>query len=324
MIHSVNGFSIRGVACAVPRTIIFNDIHRELADVIKMTGVRERRVAPANDNTSITRFAVEAAQPLLGRLGWGRDVDAVICVTQTPDRRAPSTACLIQHALGLFPSVAAFDVNLGCSGFTYGLWLMARLLGEGQRGLLVTGDLTRRYVDFDDRATGHLFGDCVAVTAVDRATIPAPAVFVLGTDGGGADSLTIPATAPIVPVHYTRLRMVGPVVFQFTLEKVPQMYRSLYEPPTQQPDHVLLHQANAMIVKQLSKRMPSERGAPCNIERWGNTSSSSIPLLMHEALGHSLRTERLRLGLFGYGIGLSWAGIDLHAGPNVESLLVEV
>jgi len=322
MIHVVEGLDIRGIVAAVPQQVAKNLLIKSAADVVRMIGVHERRVADRDQH--LQDFARPAARHLLQQLGWGSDVDVLIVVTQTPSQKAPAEACRLQHALKLFTSCAAFDINLGCSGFTYGLWVMGRLLGRGQRGLLVTGDLTRQYIDLSDRVTGYLFGDCVAVTAVERHALSGTddAHFILGTDGSSASKLEIPVSPPV-------LRMDGAAVFQFTLRQVPAMYQSLF-PATGDlgannvPDIVLLHQANAMIVKHLGQRMPAERGTPCNIERWGNTSSSSIPLLICDVLAHSLRTERLRVGMFGYGIGLSWAGVDMRLGPIKTLEILEV
>lgn len=323
----LDGRDIRGIVCAVPENVVTNDdmVQRGWFDaptvktVGEGVGVKERRWAIPTH--SVVDYAHVAAKELLDALNW-KDIDAMVFVTQTPDRPAPPTGILLQQKLGVGVQCAAFDVNLGCSGYPYGLYLLGSMLRKGQRGLLIAGDLCSRYLDKADRTTALLFGDCISATAieyVDQPRIGNGWSFLLGSDGSGAGHLRIEREHR--PDCTSTLRMDGPTVFGFTLERVPQIYRELVG-NFSQPEKVLLHQANKMIVKHIARKLAYP--AISNLELRGNTSAASIPLLMCDNLGYELMNRRIYLGLLGYGIGWSWAGALLNVGPLVTTKVVEL
>lgn len=331
---TVTGSRIAGVVSCVPGRVVDNaPFHARFgdkaADIEKMTGVRARRWS--DEATTTADLCQRAAETLLDRLGWERNsVDALFFVTQTPDYRLPATACVLQGRLGLGRQVLAFDVNLGCSGYPYGLWLAMTTVASGaaRRALLLVGDTITKTVDADDRSTAMLFGDAGTATAIE-VDADGTARFILGTDGTGERQLIIAEGAyrqapasPLVPEaagpKVDALYMDGGAIFNFTLATVPPLVAGTLERGggVDGFDAFLFHQANAFMLRHLAKKskLPVDR-VPVNIDRYGNTSSATIPLLMTDDLGERLRTGPMRLALFGFGVGFSWGSADLTVGP---------
>ena len=197
----VNQVRIAGIASAVPeRTLTLEDDarifgHTEIERISQNIGVRSRHVVDGTTCTSDLCYA--AATRLLDQLQWDRgSIEALIVVTQTPDYFMPATACVLQRRLELPTSCAAFDVNQGCAGYIYGLWLAAQLVRGGcRRLLLLVGDTISRVISPRDRTVTSLFGDAGTATALEYAEDARPMYFELGTDGGGRDCLIVPAGA---------------------------------------------------------------------------------------------------------------------------------
>jgi 3-oxoacyl-[acyl-carrier-protein] synthase III len=329
---SVSGSRVAGVVSCLPSRVVDNSRFVErfgdkALEIERMTGVRERRWTGANETTA--DLCQRAADVLLNGLRWQRDsVDALFFVSQTPDYRLPATACALQDRLGLSKHIIAFDVNLGCSGYLYGLWLAMTTVASGgaRRALLLVGDTITKTVDPNDRSTAMLFGDAGTATAVE-IDANGQARFILGTDGSGERQLIIAEGAyrgsladPSGPsgAKADALYMDGGAIFNFTLATVPPLVGATLKQGggEEQFDAFLFHQANAFMLKHLSKksRLPSEK-IPINIERFGNTSSATIPLLMSTNLADTLREKTMRLGMFGFGVGFSWGSADLEVGP---------
>lgn len=330
------GGRIAGVVSCVPTHVRRNEeFHATfgesaVADVVKMIGVQTRR--QVQGETTTRDLCRAAAQRLLAGLEWAPDsVDALIFVSQTPDFRLPATACALQSDLGIGTSCIAFDVNLGCSGYPYALWLGMTMLqtGAARRVLLAVGDTVSRIVDPADRATALLFGDAGTATALEADDTAATAHFVLGTDGRGATNLIVPSGGfrdhsksgdPRLDGRSAcALYMDGGEIFNFTLRAVPPLVARTIELGAADGavhDFHLFHQANQFMLKHLIKKAKlAPEQAPLNIEEFGNTSCASIPLLMTTRLQAELRDSKKRLGLFGFGVGYSWASASLDVGP---------
>jgi 3-oxoacyl-[acyl-carrier-protein] synthase-3 len=350
MAYWVPGAAVRGVACAVPRRRLtvadagatFGD--EEVQSVVKMTGVGERRVA--DETTCASDLCVAAGERLLEELDWAPDsVEALLFVSQTPDYVLPATACTMQERLGLSHGVAAWDVNLGCSGYVYGLWqAMSMIRAAGMsRVLLAAGDTCTKFCAPGDRSTALLFGDAASMTALE-ADERGGAHFAVGTDGGGAENLIIPAggfrkqcspeTLPrqedaegILRSEHD-LHMQGMEIFNFTIRRVPPMLGDVLDSAGWEPEELtaaLFHQANLFIIDHLRKKLRLTREqVPTSIEEFGNTSCASIPLTWTERLGAGEGEEPRRLAMAGFGVGYSWAAAALEAGPCVMPDLVEI
>lgn len=304
--------------------------------VAKATGIATRRLAGSGQCTS--DLVEAAAGDLLAGLGWDAStVDLLIVVTQTPDHLLPATACLLQQRLGLGRHCAAFDVGLGCSGYVYGLWLAGALLAAlpaGARALVLAGDTTSRLVDRHDRTVAPLFGDAGTATALVRDATAGPMAFDLGSDGTGAPYLMVAgggmrhphgADADAGP----RLAMDGTQVFAFTLREVPGSIAAtlaLAGWTIGEVDHVVLHQANAQMIRHLGQRIGARpEQIVLALAEVGNTSSASIPLALTTALAGTLTAplfdrplsdrRPVRLLLSGFGVGWSWGTVALTCPP---------
>lgn len=303
--------------------------------VVAMTGVERRRMAPLGMCAS--DLCADAASRLMDDIGWEREsIQALVFVTQTPDYILPATACVLQARLGLSNNCACFDVNMGCSGYVYGLWLASSLLAGGMdRVLLLVGDTPSRIVSEEDRSVAFLFGDCGSATLLERCE--AKSIFVLGTDGGGADHLIIragqarqrltPDLCRRVEAESGNLRsaqelyMNGSEVMAFTLREVPPLFERLLQVASVDRDSidaVVLHQANQFLLDNLARKINiDKKRVPSSMRTYGNTSCASIPVTIVSCLRERLMAAPLRLAMMGFGVGWSWAGCIGEFGPIV-------
>jgi 3-oxoacyl-[acyl-carrier-protein] synthase-3 len=340
---TVSDVAVAGVVSAIPKRIVRNEFFEaqyskeDIANVVKMIGVSERRWVNSGETTA--DLCLLAARDLMAGLGWAADdIGILVFVSQTPDYALPATACVLHGKLGLGPRCASFDVNLGCSGYVYGLWLVSQLMrgSSAQRALLLVGD-TSYYNDTSDRATAMVFGDAGTATAVERRGGTGDWHFVLGSDGSGAKNLIVPksGTRQEIPddermagKNPSMLFMDGSEIFNFTLRSIPPLGEALFDSSGVTSDAFgafLFHQANTFMIKHLTKKMklPPDK-VPMNMDRFGNTSSASIPLLMCDVLGERLHAESMRLAMFGFGVGYSWAAADIPCGPLGVARIVEL
>jgi 3-oxoacyl-[acyl-carrier-protein] synthase-3 len=321
--------SIGPIAIHLPEKVEDNDYFAatypkwDMKLIYAKTGVRERHIAKSGECAS--DLGVAAAKKLFADHQIDpSSIDFLLFCTQTPDYILPTTACLIQDRLGLPTSVGALDFNLGCSGFVYGLSLADGLIRSeaAKRVLLITAETYSKYIDPTDRSLRTIFGDGAAATLIDAADTPSLGPFVFGTDGSGADTLIVteggarPKEDAIQPRKRKRwpssLYMDGPELVKFTLEVVPEMMEKVLANAKWTRDDVdmyLVHQATTFMLNHLRDRMNLSREiTPEALECYGNTVSSTIPILIHDLR----RSGRLQPGkrtlLVGFGVGLSWAG----------------
>lgn len=332
----LHGIEIAGVVSCLPEAVqdeadlaarFGADFARR---VVAATGIAARPVVPHGVCTS--DLAQAAAGRLLTALDWSPDnLDLCLLVTQTGDQPLPATAALLHRRLSLGKHCAAFDLNLGCSGYVYGLWTAAALLRAmpgARRGLLLAGDTTAQLCDPEDRAVAPLFGDAAAATALVTGAEPgpgaeangaAPWVFRLGSDGTGAPYLAVEGGGRRRPEAPARLFMDGTQVFAFTLREVPDAIRATLDDAgwsVASVESFVLHQANAQMLRHLGGKLGARpEQVPIDLARSGNTSSASVPLVLTGALAPALRSGRRRLVLAGFGVGWSWATVALEAGP---------
>ncbi len=346
----VNGVRIAGIEAAVPTQrvryldTVSEEARRDAEKACALTGVYEQRIAPWPLTTA--DLCIAAAETLLKKLDWAPEtVDAIVFVTQGGDYPLPATACLMQHRLGLPTSAAAFDVNLGCSGYTYGIWLVGQLLAGSASGraLLLVGDISSRTIYGGDRSTGPLFGDAGSATALERSPDATPIYAVTGTDGKGGKHISITgggARSPFLPAlrrepdeneamfKSGHLHLEGPEVFSFTLRAVPKLLGDILAHAGNTLDDIdmcVMHQANQFILEHLRKKtkVPADKFL-VDMRDFGNTSSASIPLAICHSMGGALAERRHRLLLAGFGVGWSWAAIIADIGPIPRPGLTEI
>lgn len=321
--------SIGPIAVHFPETVEDNaDLGAEFPDwnmkeIYAKTGIRSRRIARADECSS--DLGVAAAEKLFEEHDIDRaSIDFLLFCTQTPDYPLPTTACLVQDRLGLPTSIGALDFNLGCSGFVYGLSLAEGLIRSGAAGrvLLITAETYSKYIAPTDRSLRTIFSDGAAATLVDAAGEPSLEHFVFGTDGRGADSLMVTQGGHRLPEQAlkprkrrrwsSRLYMDGPELVKFTLEVVPPAVEQILadaELTRGEVDLYLMHQATLHMILHLRERLKldAER-VPVELEEYGNTVGSTIPILMHGLRKCGRLEPGKRSMLIGFGVGFSWAG----------------
>jgi len=341
----VENVRIRSIVTAVPRTVRtvdefvtqFGAEWRER--FVRATGVESFHVV--EDSQTASDLALHAAERALETCGWAKDsVDALIFVSQTPDYIMPATACVLQNRLQLSQSVLAFDVNLGCSGFPYGLFVAASLcrMPHIRRVLFLGGDTLSKIVSPLDQSTAALFGDAGFAVAVECDPDSAERwTCLFKTDGSGAQHIIVPAGGAkqrfaaterqVIGEGISRspydLVMNGPDVFSFTINEVPQAITELMQAAGVTPetvDALVLHQANKFILKQIASATGFKMAkVPISLDRYGNTSVATIPLTLCDkfAVSGESNTTPQSLVLAGFGIGLSWTVFHLHLDPSV-------
>ncbi|GIU32416.1 ketoacyl-ACP synthase III [Shewanella sp. MBTL60-007] len=315
---TISNVSIKGIATTVPSSKVTNsDLgslygEKEIAKLISSVGVNARRVA--DTNTTSADLCYDAAVNLINELKWAPEsIGAIIFVSQTGEYQLPATACILQNRLGLPVSSIAYDVNLGCSGYTYGLFLASSLVQTGiKRVLLLVGDTISKLVKPGDRSTELLFGDAGTATGLEFETGPV-IHFELGSDGSGAEHIIARKPQPQVDsirgLQSAFLEMNGGEVFTFTLKRVPLLVNGFLETlelTSKDIDSCVYHQANHFMIKHLSKKSKFEpTQVPVSITEFGNTSCASIPL----TLCTQELISRNRMLLVGFGVGLSWGAV---------------
>lgn len=319
---------VLGTGSYLPERIVSN---REVAESLgitpstieRLTGIRERRWAAEGQASS--DLAVEASRQAFQAAGCGAgDVDAIIVSTTSPDSAFPSTACIVQRELGC-RGVAAFDVSASCSGFLYGLSMANAMILSGQANtcLVVAAEVKSRFLDPTDAATAVLFGDgagAVVVRSEDAQGSNGRGVLGirLHSDGSKHDLIRMPAGGSRVPssaetvAHHDHvLRMQGAPLFRIAVRRVEQAVQDILKEFGVRIDElsqVVLHQANGRILSNVADRLgvPADRLTSV-IDRYGNTSSASVPIALDAAVraGNIRADDMVLLGSFGGG--LTWA-----------------
>ena len=308
--------SITGLGCKVPDRIVTNDEIARLVDtsdewIIERTGIRERRMAAESE--ALSDIALPACRDALAQAGLeGKDIDLLIVATVTPDMAFPSTGAILADQLGA-TAAAAYDLSAGCTGFMYALAQGYGMVASGlaRRALIVGGDVLSKILDWDDRATLVLFGDGAGAVVLEAVPEQGFLGFELGADGAGGANLWLPGSGSRHfddPDKYVKMN--GREVFKFATRILVQSAEALLaacEVSIDDVDLYIPHQANMRIIDHATRKLgvPSER-VVINVDRYGNTSSGSIPL----ALADAAADGRLRPGalvlMTGMGAGLTW------------------
>ena len=330
----VKNVGIDGIVTVVPENInYFSDdaerlgINKSQAHRIKDNiGLSQRHTAPSNV-TSLDLGEVACKELLKGLDENDQDIGFLIFVTQTADHRQPCNAAILHGRLNLDNSVGAFDINLGCSGYVYGLYVASSLISSlGKKVLLVVGDTLSKEVNSLDRSSSILFGDAASASLVSSQ--PSNNMyFDLASDGAGYESIIVPAGGARQP-HTNQtainiedeegnirslddLKMVGGEVFNFAVRTEPKAIKKLLEfcsKSVSEVDYFFFHQANKYILKTIAKRLkiPNTKVPDSVISNYGNQSSASIPCAINTAMTAG---KKKTVVLSGFGVGLSWASV---------------
>ena len=308
--------TITGLGAHAPERVLDNAELETLVDtsdewIIERTGIRERRIAAPSE--ALSDLALPAAEKALAQAGLtGKDIDLLIVATVTPDMSFPATAVILADKLGA-SAAGAYDLSAGCTGFMYAVVQAYGMLagGLGKRALVIGGDLLSRIVDWNDRSTLVLFGDGVGAVVLEASDAPGFLAFDLGADGSGGEHLFLPGSGSRLFEDPDRLvKMNGREVFKFATRILVQSAEDTLTQAGATIDDVdvyVPHQANVRIIEHATKKLgiPSDR-VVINVDRYGNTSSGSIPLALAEAQAAGrLQPGKLVL-MTGMGAGLTW------------------
>lgn len=295
--------------------------------IASKTGINNRHIA-ASYETSVD-MAVKAAEKLFLEHNIAKEeIDFLILCTQSPDYFLPTSACIIQERLGLNTSVGAFDINLGCSGFVYGLGISKGLIASGQAKniLFITSETYSKFIHPKDKSNKTIFGDAAAATLISTNGFAEIGNFEYGTDGKGAENLIIKngglrnykKQSEIIIDEYNNyssddyLFMNGSEIFLFTLSAVPKLIRNTLEKNNstiEEVDLFVFHQANRYMLENLRKKLSiSAENFYLYLEDCGNTVSSTIPIALYHAQKDNLLLAGKKVLLAGFGVGYSWAG----------------
>lgn len=305
----------------LPEIIIDNNQLHEKAGIDPVfleskVGIKKRHILSENETTS--DLAVNAAKKLFTE----NDIDpgsieVLIVCTQNPDFRLPTTACIVQERLGLKTSCIAFDVNLGCSGFVYSMVIAGNFIKSGisSNALIIMADAYSKIIDYKDKNTASLFGDAGSATLLNSCEEGAGVLaFDFGTDGKGADKLIAYNSGVCrTPEKPPYLFMDGREIFKFSITVVPQSINSLLEKSGFQIGDIryfIFHQANKYMLTEIQKKLsiPEEKMV-FDLEDYGNTVSSTIPIALSNLLEKNSIKKGDFLVLSGFGVGLSWGSI---------------
>ena len=342
MFAKIHGARIAAIRAAVPTQEVhiengleyYGNSLKKVQRVKSMIGTDCRRLAWPGQTAS--DFCYAAAENILEAHPDKRQkIDAIIFVTQSPDYDLPATACILQNRLNLPQSCAAFDVNQGCAGFVYGLWLGASLVSTGCENVLVlAGDTPGNPRDVRNRVMAAIFGDGGGAALISRDAAASDLYFSIGTDGAGYEHLIVPVGRNRIPYsrefeenrelwddieskegfpwRLNETFMDGSAVFAFTMRVVPDHINDFLQESgisKDSIDYFVFHQANKQIITEIAKkaRLPLEKVYSETFSRYGNLSSASVPAVISDLFGSAGTSGNSRLLLSGYGVGLSWA-----------------
>jgi 3-oxoacyl-[acyl-carrier-protein] synthase-3 len=322
---------ITGVGMAVPEKVLTNcDLEKmvETSDewIRTRTGIRERRIAEKHEASS--DYAIRAAKQAMAMAGVTPDqIDLIVVGTVTPDMPFPSTACIVQDAIGA-TRAAAFDLSAACPGWIYGLVMAQQTIATGlyNCALVIGVELLSKVVDWEDRATCVLFGDAAGAAILQPVSEGRGILAsVLGSEGAGGCHLYLPGGGsrnPASPetvaqkLHYVKMN--GQEVFKFAVRVMNEATAQVVEKAglsLDQVDLLIPHQANVRIIEAAMKRLqiPAEK-VFINLDRYGNTSSASIPVALCEAIEEGRVKEGDNLVFVSFGAGLVWGAVALRWG----------
>lgn len=340
-----NNVGITALSASVPAEIIDNSKYTHFLDpadikkVIEMTGIKARRFADAK--TCSSDLCIDATKKLVRAIDLDiAEIDALIFVSQTPDYRTPPSSMMIAHKLGLSKNIAALDVNLGCSGYIYGLQVAFLYASQTniRKVLLLNGETKSKAYSSKDKSTSLLFGDAGTATLVESTANENPTIMSANSNGSGYDFIIMPGGGYRKPSSLETITertypdgsirseehgtMDGESVFNFTITDVPKDIKSTMNESGfdwESIDFFVPHQANKFITDHIARKLkfPSEK-VLYSMHKYGNTSSVSIPLTICDCIPEGIVSQRTQVIMSGFGVGLSWGTVitDLRGCVN--------
>lgn len=341
---------IAGLAAAVPKEK--KDIQNlkcfvpgEAEKVMSLTGVTESRLAP--EGMVCSDYCQAAAERLIEEIKWDKStIDALVYLSVSRDYIEPNTATVIQGKMGLPCTCYTIDVPMACSGYCYGLSVVASLLSLGcmKRALMLVGDTPSKIMSDLDKTVWPLHGDAGTATAIEYCPDAKPILFNMLSDGSQMNAIIAPHSGVRNPIteeslkmekiedgiirNKTHVVMEGMDVFAFATMRVPKDIKGLVDHfgiNIDDIDYLLLHQANQYIDDKIRKKLkvPEEKTPYC-LYKFGNTSSGTIPMTMVTRIREHLETKKNKLLMSGFGAGLSWAAVYMETKPFKVLPLIEI
>lgn len=324
------GSKIQKIEYYLPDNILDNhQLEKEFPDwaadkIEEKVGISQRHCAGENETAMDLAFA--AGEKVLENYDKGK-IDFLLLCTQSPDYFLPTTACLLQDKFGLKTSCGAFDYNLGCSGYIYGLAMAKSFIASGiaENILLITSETYTKHINKLDKGNRTIFGDGAAATIIEKTDTENILEFVLGTDGRGKDNLIIPnggmrskynLQEEIIDDNSGSLRtnndlyMNGPEIFNFTISSIPKLITECLtknNTDLEKIDYVIFHQANKYMLDYLRKKIKCpDNKFYNNMLQTGNTVSATIPIALKNSLDRAVVKSGDKVLLVGFGVGYSW------------------
>lgn len=334
---------ISGIVTCVPENFrkleddvdtLYNGDLKQVNRIKKSIGLDKRHIVEGNTTTS--DLCEVAANNLMNGLNIDKtSIGAIVFVSQTPDYFQPATAAYLHGKLDLSQNCAMFDVNQGCTGYVYGLWLAYMMIETGscENVLVLAGDTLSKVVNPNDSNVAPIFGDAGTATLVQSSYIEENSFFTLHTNGKKFDTIIQPEGAFRKPSKdiinderifdtsekraLSDLYMDGGEVFNFSIQTEPKAINEILElsNSTQEDiNYIIFHQANKYIISNIARRLkfPLEKAPSGTTGKYGNQSSASIPCTICDAINEEVNTKKLKLILSGFGVGLSWATCQLE------------
>lgn len=326
------GVKIANIEYYLPKKILTNDqLAKQFPEwssdkIEKKIGIRERHIVK-EDETALD-LALETGKKILKNYDKDK-IDFLLLCTQSPDYYLPTSACILQDKLGLKTNIGAFDFNLGCSGFIYGLAIAKSLINSNiaKNILLITSETYTKHIHPKDKGNKTIFGDAAAAVIIEKSEEEHIGEFILGTDGSGYKNLIVPngglrnrydVNAKEIDDNSGSIRtdnnlyMNGPEIFNFTIKAVPKVVSEALvknNVTLDDLDYVIFHQANKYMNEYLRKKIniPKEKFY-LNLLHTGNTVSTTIPIAIKDALDNKLSKKGDKVLLVGFGVGYSWGG----------------
>lgn len=348
---SISNVKIAGLSACVPKqkfsnldNPIFNSIE-DAEKFITTTGMKERRIGTKDQCTS--DLCQEATEKLLSALDWKKeDIELLVLVTQTPDYISPMTSGLIQDRLGLPKSCITFDVPQGCSGYVYGLSIVASMMSATKirKAIFLAGDTLSKQASPKDQSTQPLFADAGTATALIFDEDAEPMHFDMGSDGSGYQAIMLKDGGYRSPFSEKSLEYVdygdgivrnncntvmeGMDVFSFAISTAPATYRRLLEYTgltNENTNFAIFHQANRFMNETIRKKLKLKpEQVPYSLDEYGNSASATIPITMVARIQEQLQEEELTLMMCGFGVGLSWGTAQINTKNIICLPIIEI
>lgn len=326
---------LKSLAYYLPKEVLSNEVISNKFpewDVNKITsklGIVERRISSSDE--TISEMAIKASENLFTEFNINRDeIDFVLLCTQSPDYFLPTTACIVQDKLGIPTKAGALDFNLGCSGYIYGLALAKGLISTGiaTNVLLITSEAYTKYIHPEDKSNMSIFGDAATASLISTSGFGEIQNFELGTDGSGADNLIVRNGCSKKRfeesldyydqfgniINDKNLYMNGGEIFNFTSNLIPNLIRNtlLKNKSTKEEINLFIfHQANKYLLNHLRKKIDiNDELFYIDMEKFGNTVSSTIPIALYGAMKKGKLQGKVLLA--GFGVGYSWGGAIIN------------